>query len=108
MKIMQSIAAVGLLMSTATIAPAAQAQEYRSGHGYGYDNGHRGDAYHEGGYRDDRYERGNERRDDRYEREYRHDNGNHYGWNRNRRSSYNNVRRCWVEYRHHRQYRVCR
>ena len=46
-------------------------------------------------------------------RGYRHghdhrDYGGHYGWDRGRRYGYGGYHRCWVEYRHHRGYRVCR
>ena len=84
MKIRNALAAVGLLVSAVTVAGTAQAQDYR-----GYRHGH-------------------DRRDYREYRDYRHDHGGHYGWDRGRRYGYGGYHRCWVEYRHHRRYRVCR
>ena len=78
MKIIKTIAAAGLLLSTVTIAASAQAQDYRDGQRYDH-------------ARDDRGDHRYDRRDDR----------RHYGWDRHNR-------RCWTEWRHHRQVRICR
>lgn len=99
MKILNAIAAAGLLLSTGTIATAAQAQNYNGDHSQ-YDRDHRGDD--RGQY--DRDHRGG---DDRRNWD-RHDNGHHYGWDRGRHNGWNNHRRCWTEWRHHRQVRICR
>jgi hypothetical protein len=49
------------------------------------------------------YGGGNYGHQDRDHRYGRHDNGRHNGWGNGR-----GHRRCWTEYRHHRQVRVCR
>lgn len=69
--------AAGLMVTGLTVSTAASAQDYR---GNRYD--HRGDRHD-----DRRYERG-------------HDRGRHYGRDRHRN-------RCHIEWRHHRQVRVC-
>ncbi|MEG3147710.1 hypothetical protein U1839_23930 [Sphingomonas sp. RT2P30] len=88
MNLIKTIAAAGLLLSTATIATGAEAQDYRDGPRYEQRD-------HRGGYDRDRHDR----RDDR--RHYGWDRGHHYGWDRHHR-------RCWTEWHHHRQVRICR
>jgi hypothetical protein len=82
MKIFNAIAAAGLLLSSATIATSAQAQDRHDGYGQRDDRDHRGDR------RDDR-------RDDRH-------------WNNGRHNGWNNHRHCWNEWRHHHNVRICR
>ncbi|MEO5866547.1 MAG: hypothetical protein ABIS14_14680 [Sphingomonas sp.] len=89
MKILNAIAAAGLLLSSATVATAAQAQNYDRDHSQ-YDRDHRGD------------------RDDNRGNWDRHDNDRHAGWDHGRHNGWNNHRRCWTEWRHHRQVRICR
>ncbi|MDQ2879096.1 MAG: hypothetical protein M3R41_08490 [Pseudomonadota bacterium] len=89
MKILNAIAAAGLLLSTASIATAADAQNYGGDH-HQYDRDHRGD------------------RDRDYRRDDRRDNGHRYGWRHSRHYGWNDHRRCWTQWRHHRQVRVCR
>ena len=84
MNILKTIAAAGLLLSTATIATSADAQDYRHG----------GDRY---GHHDRDRGRGWDRGWDR---------GRHYGWDRGRGwGGYH--RRCWTEWRWHHRVRVC-
>ena len=85
MKITQMLAVAGLVVASLGASTAADAKDHGRGHEY---------QNHRGG--DDRG-RGYDRRDDR------HDNGNHYGW-RNGRGH----QRCYTQWRHHRQVRVCR
>ncbi|MDB5709713.1 MAG: hypothetical protein JWL96_1783 [Sphingomonas bacterium] len=84
MNILKTIAAAGLLLSTATIATSADAQDYRYG----------GDRYgHHDRDRDRGWDRGNDR-------------GRHYGWDRGRGWG-GGHRRCWTEWRWHHRVRVC-
>jgi hypothetical protein len=84
MNILKTIAAAGLLLSTATIATSADAQDYRhGGDRYGHHDRDRGRDYN------------------------RNDRGRHYGWDRGRHG-WNNHRRCWTEWRWHHRVRVCR
>ena len=83
MKIIKTIMAAGLLLSTATIATGAEAQSYRHGDRYGHHDRGRDYGRHHGG------------------RGYGWDRGRHYGWNRFHR-------RCWTEWRWHHRVRVCR
>lgn len=79
MKIPRMLAAAGLVIASLGVSTVADAQNYRD-HDRGY-NDHRGD-------RGDRGGRWNNR-------------GRHNGWDRHRN-------RCRVEWRHHRQVRICR
>jgi len=98
MKILKTIAAAGLLLSTATIATSANAQDYRYGDRYGRYDHDRGRDY-------DRDDRGRDHGWDR--RHYGWDRGRHYGWDRGRRYGWINYRRCWTEWRWHHRVRVC-
>ncbi|MES2043279.1 MAG: hypothetical protein V4475_05340 [Pseudomonadota bacterium] len=92
MNILKTIAAAGLLLSTATIATSADAQDYRHG----------GDRY---GHYDRDGGRGWDRGRD-WDRGY--DRGRHYGWDRGRHHGWGNYhRRCWTEWRWHHRVRVC-
>ncbi len=81
MKIIKTIMAAGLLLSTATIATGAEAQN-RHGDRYGHHDRGRDYGRHHGG------------------RGYGWDRGRHYGWGRH-------YRRCWTEWRWHHRVRVC-
>ena len=84
MKANKILVAAGLVVASLGFSTAADAKH------------HRGDRYD---HHDRDYGRG-------YDRDYRygrHDNGRHHGWGNGR-----GYRRCWIEYRHHRQVRVCR
>lgn len=80
MKLVRMLAAAGLVVSTLGVSTVADAKD----HGRRYEQ------------RNDRG-RGYDRSD------RRHDNGNHYGW-RNGRGH----QRCYTQWHHHRQVRVCR
>jgi hypothetical protein len=93
MKVGRIITAAALMLASIGVSSAASAQ------GRGYED--RGSYSHA---RDDRGYRGGRRYDDR-----RHDNRRYYGHRNNGRwNNSRNDRRCWVEWRHHRQVRVCR
>ncbi|RZM00486.1 MAG: hypothetical protein EOP68_23015 [Sphingomonas sp.] len=84
MKIAPMFAAAGLIIAGLVSSTAADAQSYRDRGGYSDGRG----------YRDDhRYDR----------RDYRRDNGRHYGW----RNGRGHRDRCHVEFRHHRRVTVC-
>lgn len=85
MNILKTIAAAGLLLSTATIATSADAQDYRHGDRYGHYDRDRGRGWDRG-----------------------YDRGRHYGWVRGRHHGWGNYhRRCWTEWRWHHRVRVC-
>ena len=82
MQIIKSIMAAGLLLSTASIATAADAQDRHHG-----DRGSHFDRGRHGGW----------------------DRGRHYGWDRGRHYGWGGYhRRCWTEWRWHHRVRVCR
>lgn len=84
MNILKTIAAAGLLLSTATIATSANAQDYHHdrGHHYGWDRGRHNGWDRGGGW------------------------NNGYGWHRTH-YGWGGHRRCWTEWRWHRRVRVC-
>jgi hypothetical protein len=104
MKMLQMIAAAGLVVAGLVASATAGAQSYYGGQydyngGSGYNNGY------------DRYQGRNDRRDGRGDyRDQRdgyrdhYDRGNHRGWYK-----HNGGRdRCWTETRHHQPVTVCR
>ena len=84
MNILKTIAAAGLLLSTATIATSADAQG-RHGDRYGHHDRDRGRGWGHG-----------------------YDRGRHYGWDRGRGWGGGYHRRCWTEWRWHHRVRICR
>ena len=87
MKIAQIAAAAGLVIASLSVPNAADAQRYDGDRSGSYDRDYRDH------HRDDR----------RDYRDGRRDNGRHYGWTRGR-----GHQRCWIEYRHRHEVRVCR
>jgi hypothetical protein len=89
MKARKILATAALMLASLGVSSAASAQGYGNGHNRGYEGrDHRGydDRRHDGGRR--YYDHRNDRR-----------------WHR---QGWRNERRCWTEWRHHRQVRVCR
>ena len=101
MKIFRLFAAAGLVI--ASLGAPAIAQD----HGPGYDHQDRGDRDGRGGDDrrdgDDRGYRGDDRGRGYDRGDGHHDNGHHYGWRNGGGHG-----RCYTQWRHHRQVRVCR
>ena len=105
MKILRMFATAGLVIASLGATTAASATDHDGNRHYQSDRGDRGDR----DYRGDRGDHRGDRRDWNNNRSWRsshynrHDNGHHYGWRNNR-----GYGRCHIEWRHHRQIRICR